>query len=216
VTGDHPDQPAEPDQQIGPTPDAGRVASEGERIETTEENSGGFDTPPPAATGPTEPAEPAEPDLAAQLAERTADLQRLQAEYINYKRRVDRDRELVRAQGKEAVLQSLLTVLDDLARADQHGELTGGFKAVADSLHDAVKGHNLEPFGAVGDPFDPNLHEAVAHAGTSTDVTVQSIDAAMRAGYRIGERILRHAVVSVVDPADAEPEQAADEQPTAQ
>ena len=85
-----------------------------------------------------------EPTLEAQLAERTADLQRLQAEYVNYKRRVDRDRELVRSQGESTVLRSLLTVLDDVGRAEQHGELTGGFKAVADSLHAAVKQHGLE------------------------------------------------------------------------
>ena len=195
-----------------PTPDAGRVASESERIETTEENSDGFDTPPQPASELAESSEPAEADFEAQLAERTADLQRLQAEYINYKRRVDRDRELIRTQGAESVLRSLLTVIDDITRADQHGELTGGFKAVADSLRDVSKSHNLEPFGAVGDPFDPRLHEAVAHVGTSTDVSVQSIDAVMQTGYRIGDRIVRHAVVSVVDPAEAEPEQAADEQ----
>ncbi len=101
------------------------------------------------------PAEPKQPTLEEQLAERTADLQRLQAEYVNYKRRVDRDRELVRAQGEAAVLQSLLTVLDDIARADEHGELEGGFKAVADALQQAVAKHKLEAFGAKGEPFDP-------------------------------------------------------------
>ncbi|MFC3953072.1 nucleotide exchange factor GrpE, partial [Aeromicrobium fastidiosum] len=149
-----------------------------------------------------EPAEaPAEPSAEQQLAERTLDLQRLQAEYVNYKRRVDRDRELVRAQGEAAVLQSLLTVLDDIARADEHGELTGGFKAVADALQQAVVKHKLESFGAKGDAFDPSLHEAVFHAGESADVEVTSIDTVMRTGYRHGDRVLRPATVGVVDPA---------------
>ena len=156
----------------------------------------------PAQDETPEPAEaPAEPTVEKQLEERTLDLQRLQAEYVNYKRRVDRDRELVRAQGEAAVLQSLLTVLDDIARADEHGELTGGFKAVADALQQAVVKHKLEAFGAKGDAFDPALHEAVFHAGESADVEVTSIDTVMRTGYRHGERVLRPATVGVVDPA---------------
>ena len=131
------------------------------------------DTPVEPAETPA-PAEPAPPTVEQQLAERTLDLQRLQAEYVNYKRRVDRDRELVRAQGEAAVLQSLLTVLDDIARADEHGELSGGFKAVADSLQQAVTKHKLEAFGAKGDAFDPALHEAVFHAGESAEVEVTS------------------------------------------
>ena len=82
--------------------------------------------------------ESAEPSLEQQLAERTADLQRLQAEYVNYKRRVERDRALVRAQGEASVLRSLLTVLDDIGRAEEHGQLEGGFKSVADALQQAV------------------------------------------------------------------------------
>ena len=157
---------------------------------------------------PVEPAEapaPAEPTVEQQLAERTLDLQRLQAEYVNYKRRVDRDRELVRAQGEAAVLQSLLTVLDDIARAADHGELEGGFKAVADSLQQAVGKHKLEAFGVKGDAFDPSLHEAVFHAGESSEVEVTSVDTVMRTGYRHGDRVLRPATVGVVDPAAAVP-----------
>lgn len=165
------------------------------------------------------------PDRVAQLeqqvAERTADLQRLQAEYVNYKRRVDRDRELDRAQGVESVLLSLLTVLDDIGRADEHGELEGGFKAVADSLRQVVKSHQLESFGEKGDPFDPNRHEAVFHAGESADVDVTTIDTVMRTGYLVGNRVLRAATVGVVDPAPPaasdEPEAAApDESGTAE
>ncbi len=149
------------------------------------------------------PAEPKQPTLEEQLAERTADLQRLQAEYVNYKRRVDRDRELVRAQGEAAVLQSLLTVLDDIARADEHGELEGGFKAVADALQQAVAKHKLEAFGAEGEPFDPAHHEAVFHAGESAEVETTTVHSVMRTGYKHGERVLRPATVGVVDPAAA-------------
>ncbi|MCW2829900.1 MAG: grpE [Aeromicrobium sp.] len=156
------------------------------------------DTPPAGG-----PAEPAPPSVEEQLAERTLDLQRLQAEYVNYKRRVDRDRELVRAQGEAAVLQSLLTVLDDIARAAEHGELEGGFKAVADSLQQAVAKHKLEAFGAKGEAFDPSLHEAVFHAGESADVDTTTVDSVLRTGYRHGERVLRPATVGVVDPAAA-------------
>jgi molecular chaperone GrpE len=161
------------------------------------------------------PAEPTEPTVEEQLAERTLDLQRLQAEYVNYKRRVDRDRELVRAQGEAAVLQSLLTVLDDIARAAEHGELAGGFKAVADSLQQAVAKHKLEAFGAKGDAFDPSLHEAVFHAGESTEVDTTAVDTVMRTGYRHGDRVLRPATVGVVDPASGNGSEVADEDDSA-
>ncbi len=108
---------------------------------------------------------PTEPTAEQQLAERTADLQRLQAEYVNYRKRVERDRAQARQQGEAAVLRSLLTVLDDIGRAEQHVELSGGFKAVADALTQALKAHKLEAFGAEGDPFDPRLHEALFAAG---------------------------------------------------
>ena len=170
----------------------------------------------PAQDETPEPAEaPAEPTAEKQLEERTLDLQRLQAEYVNYKRRVDRDREFVRAQGEAAVLQSLLTVLDDIARADEHGELTGGFKAVADSLQQAVTKHKLEAFGAKGEAFDPSLHEAVFHAGESAEVEVTSIDTVMRTGYRHGDRVLRPATVGVVDPAVANSSEAPDDNDSA-
>jgi molecular chaperone GrpE len=154
------------------------------------------------------PEEPAEPSLEQQLAERTADLQRLQAEYVNYKRRVDRDRALVRAQGEASVLRSLLTVLDDIGRAEEHGQLEGGFKAVADALQQAVKSHRLEVFGEPGDDFDPRLHEALFHSGESADVERTTIATVVRTGYRVGDDVIRHAQVGVVDPAsEPEPEE---------
>jgi len=149
----------------------------------------------------TTPEEDAEPSLEQQLEERTADLQRLQAEYVNYRRRVERDRAASRAAGEASVLRSLLTVLDDIGRAEQHGELEGGFKAVADALQQTLKGHGLEAFGAEGDAFDPRLHDALFHAGESTDVDVTTVKEVVRTGYRKGEEVLRHAQVGVVEPA---------------
>jgi molecular chaperone GrpE len=137
-------------------------------------------------------------DLAAQLDERTADLQRVSAEYANYRRRVDRDREAVVASAKASLVGELLTVLDDVARAQQHGDLTGPFKAVADKLVAALNRAGLEPFGVEGDEFDPSVHEAVQHT-TSPDVSGPTVSIVMRQGYRIGERVLRPAMVAVTD-----------------
>ena len=133
------------------------------------------------------------------LAERTLDLQRLQAEYLNYKRRVDRDRELVKQNATFGVLSELLPVLDDIDRAREHGELEGGFKAVADSLERIVHALGLTKFGAKGDEFDPKHHEALMH-GHSPEVTTTTVDVVAHAGYRIGERVLRAAKVTVLDP----------------
>jgi molecular chaperone GrpE len=157
-------------------------------------------------------AEPVEaPSLEQQLAERTADLQRLQAEYVNYKRRVERDRAFVRAQGEASVLRSLLTVLDDIGRAEEHGQLEGGFKSVADALQQAVKSHRLEVFGEPGDVFDPRLHEALFHSGESDQVERTTVETVVRTGYRVGDDVIRHAQVGVVDPA-SEPVETTDDE----
>ena len=148
------------------------------------------------------PAEPGPDELAvtqAKVGALTDDLQRLQAEYVNYKRRVDRDRELVKQNAVFAVLSSMLPVLDDLDRAREHGELEGGFKAVADSLERIVAAHGLVKFGAPGDEFDPRFHEALMHAH-SADVTTTTCQNIVSAGYMIGERVVRPAKVTVVDP----------------
>ncbi|MFL6090698.1 MAG: nucleotide exchange factor GrpE [Aeromicrobium sp.] len=166
---------------------------------------------------PVEPAPEKTPEqsLEEQLAERTADLQRLQAEYVNYRKRVERDRALARTAGEASVLRSLLTVLDDIGRAEKHGELEGGFKAVADALQQAVKAHRLEAFGAPGEVFDPRLHEALFHAGESADVEATTIDSVVRTGYRLGDEVIRHAQVGVVDPLEGEaPDKPADAEPT--
>lgn len=138
-------------------------------------------------------------EIAAALAERTADLQRLQAEYVNYKRRVDRDRELVRQSAVGSVLMSLLPVLDDIWRAREHDELTGGFKAVAESLERTVAGLGLDSFGAVGEPFDPRIHEALMHS-YSDEVDGPVCQAVLQVGYRHGDRVLRPARVAVAEP----------------
>jgi molecular chaperone GrpE len=137
----------------------------------------------------------------------TNDLQRLQAEYVNYKRRVDRDRDVVKENATFSVLSAMLPVLDDLDRAREHGELEGGFKAVADSLERIVAAHGLVKFGKPGDEFDPRFHEALMH-GHSPDVTTTTCQNIISAGYLIGERVVRPARVTVVDP---EPEAPADD-----
>ena len=197
----------------------------------TESTTGPQETPEAPASGASPAAAPAEqpvpdfvpvpdePDLAADLeterarvAALTDDVQRLQAEYVNYKRRVDRDRGLVKENATYSVLSSLLPVLDDLDRAREHGELEGGFKAIADSLERTVAGHGLVKFGAVGDEFDPRLHEALMHA-FSADVTTTTCQNIVSAGYRMGDRVVRPAKVTVVEPQPVtEPTEPVDEQ----
>lgn len=148
-------------------------------------------------------AEPAEPTAEEQLAERTTDLQRVQAEFINYKRRVEDDRVRATRAGEQKVLADLLTVVDDFGRAEEHGELTGGFKAVADQVQATLTKFGVESFGVVGEAFDPQLHEAVFHAGEDPNVEVTSIAQVMRTGFKVGDRVLRPATVGVVDPGVA-------------
>src|SRR5271169_3577519 len=136
----------------------------------------------------------------ARLAERTADLQRLQAEYANYRKRVDRDRAAVREQAVASVLTGLLPVLDAIDQAREHGELSGGFKSVADSLQSAVGKLGLVSYGEKGDPFDPKIHEALTHT-YSPDVTEDTCVEIFQPGYQVGERILRPARVAVAAPA---------------
>ena len=151
--------------------------------------------------GPLEPQDTeATSDTERQLAERTADLQRLQAEYLNYKRRVDRDRDLVRENATYAALSPIVEVLDNIDRAREHGPLEGGFKAVAEQLERVVAQAGLQKFGEPGDPFDPTLHEALSHVGEDPEVTVTTCKVIAKAGYRIGDRVVRAAQVLVVDP----------------
>ena len=158
--------------------------------------------PKPTATAADTPAdEPSSEatELRAQLAERTADLQRLQAEYANYRKRVDRDRATVREQAVASALTELLPVLDAINQADEHGELSGGFKSVADSLQGAVGKLGLVSYGQRGDAFDPKIHEALAYSD-SPDVTEDTCVDIFQPGYKVGERILRPARVAVAAP----------------
>jgi molecular chaperone GrpE len=141
-------------------------------------------------------------ELEAQIAERTADLQRLQAEYTNYRRRVERDRQAVGEAALASVFANLLPVLDDIDRARSHGEVAGGFALVADGLEATLTKLGLERFGEAGEPFDPTLHEALTH-GLSGEVTEPVCAEVFQSGYRVGERVLRPARVAVLEPETA-------------
>ncbi|MGN6162886.1 MAG: nucleotide exchange factor GrpE [Marmoricola sp.] len=170
--------------------------------------------------GPLEPADvidvegagaPADPlaEARQEAAERTADLQRLQAEYANYRKRVDRDRELIRENAAYAALTPIIEVLDSIDRAREAGEVEGGFKTVADQLERVVASAGLTRFGEPGDAFDPTLHEALSHLGTDPEVSVATAKFVAKAGYRIGDRVVRAAQVIVVDPAEGDTDEQA-------
>lgn len=155
----------------------------------------------PARGGDAAMADTVAEELELQIRERTADLQRLQAEYQNYRRRVERDREAVRELAVINVLSNLLPVLDDIGRARDHGELEGGFKSVAEALEATVEKLGLQRFGEPGGPFDPTIHEALMHS-YSAEVSEPTCVQILQPGYRIGERIVRPARVAVAEPAE--------------
>jgi molecular chaperone GrpE len=169
----------------------------------------------PAGSGPAAQPSPGADrvsELTAEVAERTADLQRVTAEYANYRRRVDRDREAVLVIARVQFVGELLTVLDDLDRAEAHGDLNGAFKAVADKVVAVVQKLGLEPFGAEGEYFDPSVHEAVQHdTSDATGPTVTVVSGVLRRGYRIADRVLRPAMVTVTDRPDGMAEDVAAE-----
>ena len=137
---------------------------------------------------------------ADQVAELTADLQRVQADFANYRKRALRDQEFAAERAKAVVLSQLLPVLDDLERARSHGDLdTGPLKSVADKLAGVLTGLGLVEFGAEGEEFDPSLHEAVQHEGDGSNPVIGHV---MRKGYKFGDQVLRHALVGVVDAVD--------------
>ena len=144
-----------------------------------------------------EPGQEADP-----VATLTSDLQRLQAEYANYRKRVERDRAVAHESAVGAVLTELLALLDDIDRAEAHGELSGGFKAVADQLNSITSRIGLEKYGTEGEVFDPQIHEALMH-DESADVAVATASKILQPGYKYKERILRPARVAVTDPAGA-------------
>jgi len=158
-------------------------------------------TPVPGPGGEPAPVQPPEHDaLAAQLAERTDDLLRLKAEFDNYRRRVERDRVLVSEQAAARVVAELLPALDDVDRARAHGALDGAFRSVAETVEKVVSGLGVQRYGAVGDAFDPQLHEALQHT-VSAEATEPSVVDVYRAGYTAAGRVLRPAQVVVAGPA---------------
>jgi molecular chaperone GrpE len=141
-----------------------------------------------------------ENEMASEL---LADLQRLQAEYVNYRKRVERDRDVARDLAVAGVLETLMPVLDDVQLAREHGDLDSGpFAAIADKLEVALGRFGLQRFGAVGEPFDPAVHEALMHtqAELGEGVEVTTVTQVMQPGYKAGERLLRAARVAVADP----------------
>jgi molecular chaperone GrpE len=135
-------------------------------------------------------------DADLRVAELTADLQRVHAEYANYRKRVERDRELTRTTAVGGVLGELLGVLDDIDRARQHDELEGAFKSVGESLEATVTRLGLEKYGSAGESFDPNIHEALTHEA-SDEVSEPTVVAVYQPGYRYADRVLRPARVAV-------------------
>lgn len=183
---------------------------------TTGERRASEDTPAPAAgaggagaagaggAAPSEALVVALDEARAESAERLDDLRRLQAEYLNYRKRVERDRELVRENVKIEVLGGLLGVLDDIGRARDHGDLNGGFRAVAEALEATTTKAGLVRFGEPGDAFDPTIHEALMH-GYSDEVDVPTCTQILQPGYRVGERVVRPARVAVAEPTEVLP-----------
>ncbi|WP_265445474.1 nucleotide exchange factor GrpE [Flexivirga meconopsidis] len=192
----------EEEEQTGPViRDKRRIDENGELRESpsdaTQSTEAGSDAGAPGA------GEGEHPDSVL-AAERLADLQRLQAEYVNYKRRVDRDREANKDAATARVVEGILPVLDDIYLSRQHGDLDGTpFEKIADKLQSALTKLGLTPFGEVGEAFDPAQHEALMHIEAevpegSEGTTVVQV---MQPGYRLGERIIRPARVAVADPS---------------
>ena len=204
------------DESVEPTT-AEAAPLQGDILDDSDAGEGGYERVPaegeiPAAAGPS--ADEAAADTSGAdlhpdtflAAERLSDLQRLQAEYVNYKRRVDRDRAVVQERAAQSVIEALLPVLDDIHAAREHGDLEGGpFASIADKLESSLGKFGLERYGAVGEEFDPALHEALMHTAWPQDGSVEptgstTVVQVLQPGYRAGEQILRAARVAVADP----------------
>lgn len=186
----HPDHDRDRDEPVTVT-DKRRIDPQ-----TGEVREGAPAGPAPSgpAGGPFAGETPEEADKAAEL---LGDLQRVQADFANYRKRALRDQESAGERGKAVVINQLLPVLDDLERAHSHGDLeTSPLKAVADKLVAVLTGLGLVGFGVEGEEFDPSLHEAVQHEGEGSNPVIGHV---MRRGYRLGDHVLRHALVGVVD-----------------
>ncbi len=188
----------EPEEQRGPTiRDKRRIDPNTYQVREPQETAA-----PDAGPTMTQQPDARDVELATariDVAERTADLQRLQAEYVNYKRRVDRDREVSRAGGIESVLKDLLHVMDNIQSAREHEELTGGFKAVAEEIERVTARYGLESYGTKGDPFDPHVHEALLHMHTDGIEGPTCVEI-LQPGYRIRDKVIRAARVAVAEP----------------
>ncbi len=199
-----PPSPAPPERAGEPSPgftfaDKRKITPDGSAVP-----AGGGSTPPAGATDAAAEAGTAEPDPNERLAaERLADLQRLQAEYANYRKRVDRDRATARDLAIASVVESLLPVLDDIHLARQHGDLEAGpLAGIADKLEGTLAKYGVQRFGEPGAAFDPAVHDALMHVeeelAEGTEVT--TVVGVLQPGYRIGDRVVRPARVSVADP----------------
>lgn len=176
-----------PEESPGPLPPRTAEGEEASRRESGSPSGGDRDAERPALP---------EAAFRAELRERTADLQRLKAEFDNYRKRVHRDRQAVGEIAVANVLSRLLPVLDSLAEATGQGEVTGGFRRIAESLHTELAALGLQPVGTAGAPFDPRIHEAVTYT------LDERLDRALctevlRQGYRVGDQLLRPAQVAV-------------------
>ena len=208
-------QVREPQSAAAPaTPEAGEA--EASTTENTEETVTDEETATSAPSAPedatqstTDEADAKVAEVEQRLAERTEDLQRLQAEYVNYKRRVDRDRDQARTATIEGVMGEFLPVLDSILAAEQHGELSGGFKAVADELQRVTGKYGLAAYGEKGDPFDPHIHDALMQMPGEGDADPVCVEI-LQVGYRMKDRVLRPARVAVGQPS-AQEEGARDE-----
>lgn len=194
---DQPTTAGEPDVEPAGQPD-GSTASAGDESSVEPGSGDDLDLTPEAAAL----IEDVHPDT-IRAAERLDDLRRLQAEYVNYKKRVDRDRLVARDQGVTQVLEGLLPVLDDIHLAREHGDVDGPFAAVADKLTTALGKFGVEQVGEPGQEFDPAIHEALMHvsADLPEDATTTTVVQVLQPGYKVGDRVVRPARVSVADPA---------------
>jgi len=179
-------------------PDTGEVRAGAAAPSSAQEQPGEQEQPAPEQPGEEEQPAPAEPDRSAEL---TADLQRISAEYANYRKRVERDRVAVVEMATAGVLSVLLPLLDDVDRAREHGDLTGAFAAVGEGLEQVTAKLGLEQYGEVGQPFDTSMHEALMAAEPDPESSVATCAAVLQKGYRLkGGRVLRPARVSVAEP----------------
>ena len=209
-----PNQPIEPEV----TADAANPEAEEQVVEAEVVDEDAADAAPKSATPADGASAPGEGEATgdAEVHPDTAradqlqdDYLRLQAEYVNYKRRVDRDLPVHKERAVHDLLESLLPVLDEIHLAEQHGDLPEGspFRAIADKLEQVLAKQGLERVGVKGEAFDPNVHEALMHGAWDasdpelpSDATATTVVTVLQPGYRAGERVLRAARVAVADP----------------